>query len=106
VTPISLVLADYALDALSLHLQFRVVQWMANRFLVRFGEPSLASLIFALVQDEVVREFGNGFHSAILTGAWVLRTPAMGMRAIDAAHTMTAFRGSAQSCRTTFSSEL
>ncbi len=38
---------------------------MANSFLVRFGEPDLARLIFALVQDEVVRERGEGFHSAL-----------------------------------------
>jgi len=38
---------------------------MANSFTVRLAEPRLASLIFALVQDVVVRELGNGVHSTI-----------------------------------------
>jgi hypothetical protein len=48
---------------------------MTNSFLVRLGEPGLAILIFALVQDVVVRELGRGFHSAV-----AMRDPLIGWK--------------------------
>src|SRR5512146_1546546 len=38
---------------------------MTDSFLVRLREPSLTGTIFPLIQDEVVHEFGNSFHSTL-----------------------------------------